>query len=200
MLTSAFYFLAFVTIFCAIMVVGSKNPVHSVLFLVLAFFGISANYIFMLDATFVGIVNIIVYAGAIMVLFLYVIMLMNLNAEIEPVKSNLFKISGAIAGGALLLIITAVIRQANIQFVNNKMFTNEAIGSMKVLGRILYTDYILPFEVASILFLIAMVGAVILGKREKEAIQTSRIIMQKTEPINSELETATSNSELQTPT
>ncbi|HYV91271.1 MAG TPA: NADH-quinone oxidoreductase subunit J [Chitinophagales bacterium] len=170
MLTYTFYFLAFVTVFCAIMVVASKNPVHSVLFLVLAFFGISANYIFMLDATFVGIVNIIVYAGAIMVLFLYVIMLMNLNAEIEPVKSNLFKICGVIAGGALLLIITAVIRQATPEIVNNKMFTNENIGSMRVLGRILYTDYILPFEVASILFLIAMVGAVILGRKEKAAL------------------------------
>ena len=144
MLTSAFYFLAFVTIFCAIMVVVSKNPVHSVLFLVLAFFGISANYIFMLDATFVGIVNIIVYAGAIMVLFLYVIMLMNLNAEIEPVKSNLFKISGAIAGGALLLIIAAVIKQVNLEVVNNKMFTNENIpiesGATKVVMLGIFLD------------------------------------------------------------
>src|SRR5215467_1261849 len=98
MLTSAFYFLAFVTIFFAIMVVASKNPVHSVLYLVLTFFGISANYIFILDAPFVGIVNVIVYAGAIMVLFLYVIMLMNLNADSEPKKSNLFKISAVITG------------------------------------------------------------------------------------------------------
>src|SRR6266480_2274113 len=170
MLTSAFYFLAFVTIFFAIMVVVSRNPVHSVLYLVLAFFGISANYIFMLDAPFVGIVNIIVYAGAIMVLFLFVIMLMNLNAEGEPVKSNLLKIGGAIAGGALLLIIAAVIKEANFEFVNNKMLTNEKIGSIRVLGRILYTDYILPFEVASLLFLVAMVGAVILGRKENAAL------------------------------
>ena len=98
MLTSAFYFLAFVTIFFALMVVTSKNPVHSVLFLVLTFFGISANYIFMLDATFVGIVNIIVYAGAIMVLFLYVIMLMNLNADTEPQKNRLIQLAGVISG------------------------------------------------------------------------------------------------------
>src|SRR5215510_7450896 len=99
MLTYAFYFLAFVTIFFAIMVVASRNPVYSVLFLVLTFFGISANYIFILDAPFVGIVNIIVYAGAIMVLFLFVIMLMNLNADSEPKKSMLFKISATLAGG-----------------------------------------------------------------------------------------------------
>lgn len=170
MLTSAFYFLAFLTIFSAILVVTSKNPVHSVLYLVLTFFGISANYIFMLDAPFVGIVNIIVYAGAIMVLFLFVIMLMNLNAAGEPMKSNLFRIAGAIAGGALLLIIVAVIKQANLEFVNNRLLTNEKIGSIKVLGRILYTDYILPFEVASVLFLVAMVGAVILGRKESGGI------------------------------
>src|SRR6266550_384280 len=104
MLTSAFYFLAFVTIFCAIMVVTAKNPVHSVLFLVLTFFGISANYIFLLDAPFVGIVNIIVYAGAIMVLFLFVIMLMNLNAEVEPQKGQLVQLAGVISGGVLFLV------------------------------------------------------------------------------------------------
>jgi NADH-quinone oxidoreductase subunit J len=184
MLTSAFYFLAFLTIFCAILVVTSKNPVHSVLYLVLTFFGISANYIFMLDAPFVGIVNIIVYAGAIMVLFLFVIMFMNLNAEGEPVKSNLFKIGAAIAGGALLLIIAAVIKEANLEFVNNKMFTNESIGSIKVLGRILYTEYILPFEVASVLFLVAMVGAVILGRKEEGALTVGSEPHQRPFPNN----------------
>ena len=191
MLTSAFYFLAFVTIFFAIMVIASRNPVHSVLYLVLTFFGISANYIFMLDAPFVGIVNIIVYAGAIMVLFLFVIMLMNMNAAGEPMKSNLFKIAGTVSGGALLLIITAVIRQANLVVVNNKMFTSESIGSMKVLGKILYTDYILPFEVASILFLVAMVGAVILGRKESAALTVGNVphelrpVLQHTETQNS---------------
>ena len=119
-----------------------------------------------------------------MVLFLYVIMLMNLNAEIEPVKSSLFKISGAIAGGAMLLIIAAVIKQANLEVVNNKMFTNESIGSMKVLGRILYSNYILPFEVASILFLIAMVGAVILGKKEKAALTICNELHKNFPPFN----------------
>src|SRR5262249_35469806 len=81
-------------------------------------------------------------------------------------KSNLFKVGGIIAGGLLLLIIVAAVKQANLQIVNNKMLTQTPIGSIKVLGMVLYTDYILPFEVASILFLIAMVGAVILGRRE----------------------------------
>jgi len=190
MLTSAFYFLAFVTIFFAVMVITAKNPIHSVLYLVLTFFGISANYIFILDAPFVGIVNIIVYAGAIMVLFLYVVMMLNLNADIEPKKSNLFKVGGAIAAGMLLLIIVASVKQANLQIVNNKMMTQTPIGSIKVLGTVLYTDYILPFEVASILFLIAMVGAVILGRRDRAELSVG------SQPLNPK---TTSNSKLQTP-
>jgi NADH-quinone oxidoreductase subunit J len=166
-LTSAFYFLAFTTIFFAILVVMAKNPIHSVLYLVLTFFGISANYILILDAPFVGIVNIIVYAGAIMVLFLFVIMLMNLNGETEPKKSNLMKIAGAAAAGSLLLILVAALKQAALQTLHPATVANEGIGSIKVLGKILYTQYQMPFEIASILFLIAMIGAVILGKKEK---------------------------------
>ncbi|MEO5675244.1 MAG: NADH-quinone oxidoreductase subunit J [Chitinophagales bacterium] len=179
MLASSFYFLAFITIFFAIMVVLSKNPVHSVLYLVLTFFGISGNYIFFLDAPFIGMVNIIVYAGAIMVLFLYVIMIMNLNAQIEPKKSNLFRISGAITGGALLLILTAVIRQSDLAGAGNNMINHGNIGTIKLLGMVLYTDYILPFEVASILFLVAMVGAVVLGRREEGKITIGNIPYQK---------------------
>jgi NADH-quinone oxidoreductase subunit J len=153
------------------MVVASKNPVHSVLYLVLTFFGISANYIFILDAPFIGIVNIIVYAGAIMVLFLYVIMLMNLNAGTEPKKSNLFKISAVIAGGLLLIIMVAALKEANLEVTGKLSTTRENIGSIKVLGNVLYTQYQLPFEIASILFLIAMVGAVILGKKDTAAVE-----------------------------
>ncbi len=166
MLTSAFYFIAFVTVFFAIMVVVSKNPIHSVLYLVLTFFCISANYIFMLDATFVGMVNVIVYAGAIMVLFLYVLMMMNLNAIAEQKRSVLFKISAAITGGMLLLVLTAALKDANLQIEGGAMETGQRIGSIKMLGFVLYSKYQLPFEVASILFLVAMIGAVVLGKKD----------------------------------
>ena len=169
MLTSAFYFIAFVTIFFAIMVVVSKNPIHSVLYLVLTFFCISANYIFMLDATFVGMVNVIVYAGAIMVLFLYVLMMMNLNAIAEQKRSVLFKISAAVTGGMLLLVLVAALKDANLQIQGNAMEAEQRIGSIKVLGYVLYSKYQLPFEVASILFLIAMIGAVVLGKKDNSS-------------------------------
>ena len=96
-----FGFLTVVAIFSALMMITSKNPVYSVLWLIVTFFSISGHYI-LLNAQFLAIVNIIVYAGAIMVLFLFVIMLMNLNKETEPQKNRWIKMIGAIAGGCLL--------------------------------------------------------------------------------------------------
>jgi NADH-quinone oxidoreductase subunit J len=173
LLTVAFYFFAFLTIFFAINVILAKNPVHSVIFLVLTFFGISANYIFLLNASFLGIVNIIVYAGAIMVLFLFVVMLMNLNTESEQNNPPWLRIAAAIAGGMLLLIIAAVLRESGLQPAN--VSGSADIGAIKNLGQILYTAYILPFEVASVLFLVAMVGAVVLAKKEAPEIVENKI-------------------------
>src|SRR6476659_6309297 len=93
-----FWFLSVLALFSALMVLISKNPVHSVLWLIVVFFAISVHYI-LLNAQFLAIVNLIVYAGAIMVLFLFVIMLMNLNAETEPQKHLWMKLAGVISGG-----------------------------------------------------------------------------------------------------
>ena len=102
-----FIFLSALALGSAIMVVISRNPVHSVLWLIVTFFAISGHYI-LLNAQFLGVVNMIVYAGAIMVLFLFVIMLMNLNAETEPQKNKWMKLAGVVAGGCLLLVMVAV--------------------------------------------------------------------------------------------
>src|SRR6187549_173460 len=104
-----FWFLTALAILSALMVVFSKNPVHSVLWLIAVFFAISGHYI-LLNAQFLAIVNLIVYAGAIMVLFLFVIMLMNLNAETEPQKNRWLKMAGVIAGGSLMLVVIAALR------------------------------------------------------------------------------------------
>ena len=101
-----------------------------------------------------------------MVLFLFVIMLMNLNADEEPKKATLLKVSASIAGGMLLLLIVAALKQSSLPPVVSSGEVSQQIGTIKVLGMVLYTQYMLPFEVASILFLIAMVGAVILGKKD----------------------------------
>lgn len=146
----------------AIMVVISRNPVHSVLWLIVTFFAISGHYILM-NAQFIGIVNLIVYAGAIMVLFLFVIMLMNLNAEIEPQKRSWLKYAGAISGGALMLVLLGALREADVTPIQPGA---SDIGLISNLGKTLFNQYVVPFEVSSILFLSAMVGAVVIGKRE----------------------------------
>ena len=159
-----FWFLSVVAIFSALMVITSKNPVYSVLWLIATFFAISGHYI-LLNAQFLAIVNIIVYAGAIMVLFLFVIMLMNLNKETEPQKNRWLKMAGAVAGGCLLLVLVAALKDTDIK--HQQALVNEgSIGLIKNLGKELFTTYVVPFEISSILFLSAMVGAVVIGKKE----------------------------------
>lgn len=157
-----FWILAALTLFSALMVVISKNPVYSVLWLIVTFFTISGHYI-LLNAQFLAVVNIIVYAGAIMVLFLFVIMLMNLNKETEPQKNKWLKVAGAVAGGCLLLVLIAALRDTEGKMA--ELVTGD-IGLIQNLGRVLFSDYVLPFEISSILFLSAMIGAVVLGKKE----------------------------------
>ncbi len=159
-----FWFLSVLALFSAIMVVVSKNPVHSVLWLIAVFFAISGHYI-LLNAQFLAIVNLIVYAGAIMVLFLFVIMLMNLNADTEPQKNKWLKIAGVIAGGALLLVFVAALKNADLKNQVAQV-KNGDIGLIHNLGMALFNDYLVPFEVSSVLFLSAMVGAVVIGKKE----------------------------------
>ena len=161
---SLFLFLCFVALLSALGVVLAKNPVHSVLFLILTFFTLSAHYL-LLNAQFLAVVNIIVYAGAIMVLFLFVIMFLNLNEESEPQKPALAKIAAAIAGGSLLLVMVAALRDVRPVGYDPATFTSQT-GMVEQLGMRLFTEYSLPFELASILLLAAMVGSVMLGKRE----------------------------------
>jgi NADH-quinone oxidoreductase subunit J len=159
-----FWFLSVIALFSALMVISSKNPVYSVLWLIVTFFSISGHYI-LLNAQFLAIVNIIVYAGAIMVLFLFVIMLMNLNKETEPQKNRWLKMAGAIAGGCLLLVMVAALRDTDMK--QQQALVNEgSIGLIKNLGKELFTTYVVPFEISSVLFLSAMVGAVVIGKKE----------------------------------
>ena len=158
-----FWLLTALTLMGALMVVFSKNPVHSVLWLILVFFAISGHYI-MLNAQFLAIVNLIVYAGAIMVLFLFVIMLMNLNSDSEPQKNQWLKMAGAIAGGSLLLVLVAALKDTEMKSLSLAGEEGK-IGLVEELGKVLFTDYLLPFEISSVLFLSAMVGAVVIGKK-----------------------------------
>ncbi len=160
-----FWFLSALAIFAAIMVLVSKNPVHSVLWLIVVFFAISGHYI-LLNAQFLAIVNLIVYAGAIMVLFLFVIMLMNLNAEADPQKNAWMKIIGVVSGGLLLTVLISAVRSATD--ITGRIATVKTgdIGLIKNLGMALFKEYTVPFEISSVLFLSAMVGAVVIGKKD----------------------------------
>ena len=142
----------------------SRKQIHSVLFLTLAFFAIAGHYI-LLNAQFLAVVHIIVYAGAIMVLFLFTVMLLNLNTEERSPKPLWIRLALVLSGGLLMLVLIAVFRGYDMAVVHDPALTQ--IGLVKNLGRVLYKDYLIPFELSSILFLTAMVGAVMLGKKEQ---------------------------------
>jgi NADH-quinone oxidoreductase subunit J len=165
-----FWFLTGLSLFGALMVVFSKNPVHSVLWLIVVFFAISGHYILM-NAQFLAIVNLIVYAGAIMVLFLFVIMLMNMNTESEPQKNRWLRLAAIVSGGSLLLILVAALKD-NKGSISGVSDLEGGIGLIQNLGKVLFTDYVIPFEISSVLFLSAMVGAVILGRKESANIKS----------------------------
>lgn len=161
----AFYILSLITLITALLVVFSKNPVHSVLYLILSFFCIAGHYI-LLNAQFLFIVQIIVYSGAIMVLFLFVLMLLNLNQDTEPQKSTVFKFSSVVISGILLVSILGLIKGTGHIDANATQDTQ--IGLVANLGELLFSEYVIPFEVSSLLFLSGMIGAVMIGKKETQ--------------------------------
>jgi NADH-quinone oxidoreductase subunit J len=157
------------TLASALMVVLSKHPVRSVIYLVITFFFITSMYI-MMNAQFLAIVNMIVYAGAIMVLFLFVLMLLNLNKEVEPMNTRGAQLAAFIAGGSLFLVLITALKDTLILGQTYRQQENN-IGLVKELGNLLFSKYIVAFELTSILFIAAMVGAILLAKREKQIIE-----------------------------
>ncbi|MDQ8006355.1 MAG: NADH-quinone oxidoreductase subunit J [Pedobacter sp.] len=163
--TSVFYFVATLSVICALMVVFAKNPIHSVLYLILTFFTFTVHYV-LLNAQFLAVVNFIVYMGAIMVLFLFVLMLLNLNKESEPNKSVFLKIIGVIAGGCLAVTLIGSLK--SVAITSPLVLKNPSLGLVESLGKELFGPFMLPFELSSLLLLSAMVGAVLLTKREEK--------------------------------
>ena len=153
----------------AMMVVLSKHPVRSVLYLVVTFFFISGLYI-MMNAQFLAIVNIIVYAGAIMVLFLFVLMLLNLNKDAEPKTPTIIWIISTVAGGILFLVLIAALKDIVLVSQKDDFAPISNIGLVENLGNTLFTKFVVPFEISSILFISAMVGAILLAKRDKPTL------------------------------
>lgn len=164
-----FVFIAFsaITLLCALMVVFAKNPIHSILYMILTMFSLSGHYI-LLHAQFIGVVNIIVYAGAIMVLFLFVLMLLNLQKDNEPNNSIKWKIGGIAIGLVSMLVLLLTYRVQLTQESVIGAALPPDFGYVKPLGQLLFTNYVFPFEISSILFIAAMVGVVYIGNRDKK--------------------------------
>jgi len=168
-MTTVFFFIfAVLAIASAIAMLVHRNPVYSALFLILTFFSIAGFY-FLLEAQFLGIVQIIVYAGAIMVLFLFVIMLLNLRQEMRFPIGRGFQVIFGLVFVVLLFIQLFLIARAGVQLGQVGSFSPEkinAVGNVEVLGGMLFTKYLFPFEVASVLLLVGIVGAIILGRKK----------------------------------
>ena len=163
-----FFVLATIGVLSALTTIFAKNPIYSIIGLIVTFFTISGHYVLM-NAQFLAIVNVIVYAGAIMVLFLFVVMMMNLNDIPEQVKRGGWKVAAAISSGALLLVLVAVFRSSD-ELIQTA--SNPEIGLIHTLGMVLMNDYLFPFIMTSVLLNVAMIGAVLIAKREKQ-VQTA---------------------------
>jgi NADH-quinone oxidoreductase subunit J len=169
-----FYLLAGVAVAASLLVVLGRNPMHSVLLLIVSFGALAALYI-TLDSPFAAVIQIIIYAGAIMVLFLFVVMLLNAHREEEQVAIGAPGMKKPLYFGAALAVVLAaelVWALARAGRAQDGLLTGgaapdaAAIGSVRGLGQLLFTDYGFAFEVTSILIIVAMLGAVVLAKRE----------------------------------
>jgi NADH-quinone oxidoreductase subunit J len=161
-----FYTLAALILGFAVLVISTKNTVHSVLYLVLDFLCVAALYV-LLGAQFVAIIQVLVYAGGIVVLYLFVVMLVNLKrppeAHADPHRRTKL---GAGLAAAVLLELVVIVSYGSTVPVPAAAISIPAAGNTEQVGWLLYTDYLIPFEVASMLLLVAMIGAIVLAKRE----------------------------------
>lgn len=167
MMTIVFYILAAITLGTGLLTVLSKNPIHSAVYMIICFFSISGHML-MLNAQFLAVVNIVVYAGAIMVLLLFTLMLMNLSEQHEPKKKIASRIAATVSSCLVAIVLLAVfLKSAPII----EIYKAEGVDfqSIHVVGQVLLNEYLLPFEFVSILLITAMIGSVLISKREKKA-------------------------------
>jgi NADH-quinone oxidoreductase subunit J len=163
-----FYSFAAILVFAALRVVTARNPVHSALYLVLCFFTTSALWI-MLEAEFLAITLVLVYVGAVMVLFLFVVMMLNLNFDI--LREGFIRYLPVGAAVAILSVVEmAIVINANFgaDKVTAPVRKTAEYGNTEAIGKVLYTDYLLPFEIAAVLLLVAIVAAIALTMRKRK--------------------------------
>ncbi len=173
----AFYLFAFLTIASAVMVISARNPVHSVLFLILAFFNSAALFV-LLGAEFLAMILVIVYVGAVAVLFLFVVMMLDISiAELRQGFLQYLPM-GALVGLILLVELAAAIAGWALDPGRKERLaapTPEALSNTEALGQLIYTDYIYLFQAAGLVLLVAMIGAIVLTHRKREGVHKQRI-------------------------
>lgn len=173
----AFYVFAAVAVLSAILVVVNRNPVYSVLFLILTFFNAAGLFV-LLGAEFLAMMLVVVYVGAVAVLFLFVVMMLDINFAALREGFVRYAWIGAIIGGVLAAEIIFVVASGAISPAVNALGgspTPTGVSNTEALGRILYTDYFYLFQASGMVLLIAMIGAIVLTHREREGVKRQRI-------------------------
>ncbi len=175
----AFYLFAGILILSALMVITARNPVHSVLFLILAFFNAAGLFV-LLGAEFVAMILVIVYVGAVAVLFLFVVMMLDISfADLRKGAMQFVPIGLAIGGVLLaeLFFVYSAWQFAPSVLENAAAPVSgfEGLSNARSIGQILYTDYVLPFQIAGLILFVAMVGAIVLTLRTRPGVRKQRV-------------------------
>ncbi len=179
----AFYLFAFITVISAVMVISARNPVHSVLFLILAFFNASGLFV-LLGAEFIAMILVIVYVGAVAVLFLFVVMMLDISfADLRKGAMQYLPV-GIFAGGVLLaeLIFVFTAWTFSSDYKDNiavPAVPDAELTNTEALGRILYTDYIFAFQTSGLILLVAMIGAIVLTHRRRAGVRKQSVSVQQ---------------------
>ena len=179
LLTVLFYIFAAVLVAAALGVVLARNPVHAALFLVLAFFNSAALWL-LLEAEFLGIVLVLVYVGAVMVLFLFVVMMLDVNVAQLRAGFTRYAPLGALVAAIMIAEITYAVWVRHLGYPVRLVAPALPAGysNTKALGAVLYTDYVLPFQLAAVVLLIAIVAAIVLTMRRRSGLKQQNIAAQ----------------------
>ena len=175
----SFYIFSGVILLSSLMVISTKNPVHSVLFLILTFFNAAGIFV-ILHAEFLAMILIIVYVGAVAVLFLFVVMMLDFKLSID--KENILQYTpiGLFIGlvfisELIIVLINTKLDLTNIQILANPISNYEGLTNTEALGSVLYTDYILYFQLSGVILLVAMIGSIVLTLRDRDGVKRQSI-------------------------
>lgn len=188
----AFYLFAGILVLSALMVISARNPVHSVLFLILAFFNAAGLFV-MLGAEFIGMILVIVYVGAVAVLFLFVVMMLDINFKDLRKGAMQYVPVGLLIGSILLFELVTLygvwVTVPNVSAnLDVPMSDFAGVENTKALGMVLYTDYVFAFEVSGLILFVAMIGAIVLTHRTRPDVRRQKVSSQHARKVDDVLE------------